>query len=162
MTTICIDSRFYNAQEGIGRYVRNLILNLPSSPAVRVVLLKDCIFHPYSIFAQLELPLRLLLIHPDLLHVPHDSPPLLWFGKTILTIHDLTKLQSTGMNTTTLPPWLYHLKHLGYNLLLRLSLYKAIHIIVPSLYVQADLIKTFHLHPTKITVTYEGVDATFS
>jgi glycosyltransferase involved in cell wall biosynthesis len=156
---ICIDARFYGVGDtGIGRYVQNLVAHLPVVPNVEFVLITNTKFHPYSLWAQLEMPWRLWQIKPDLVHIPHDAPPLLWFGKTILTIHDLTKLHSTGLATTTLPSWLYHFKHLGYTILLRLSLLKASHIITPSHYVKVDLITTFGINPAKISVIYEGVD----
>lgn len=159
MKTICIDTRFYGVGDtGIGRYVENLIKHLPSDPAIKIVLIDKTRFHPYSLWSQFEMFWRLLQIRPDLLHVPHDSPPLLWFGPTIVTIHDLTKLKSTGLDTTTLPPWLYYIKLLGYKILLYLSLHKSSRIIVPSNYVKTDLLKSFDLSPAKISVIYEGVD----
>lgn len=159
MTTICIDARFYGAGDtGIGRYVQNLVTHLPVSPDTRVVLLNKSRFHPYSILAQFEMPWLLWKLKPDLVHIPHDAPPFFWLGKTILTIHDLIKLHSTGLSTTTLPPWLYHLKLFGYRLLLTLSLHRAAHIITPSQYVKDDLLAHFSLSPDKISAIYEGVD----
>lgn len=159
MKTVCIDARFFGVGDtGIGRYVQKLVAKLPRDPNIKIILLNTARFHPYSVFAQFEMPWILWRIRPELLHVPHDSPPLLWFGKTILTIHDLTKLHSTGLTTTTLPAWLYHFKLLGYKLLLSFSLRHAFHIITPSHYVKNDLLKHFELNPAKISVIYEGVD----
>jgi glycosyltransferase involved in cell wall biosynthesis len=158
MKKICVDCRFFGIKDtGIGRYVENLVTHLPTDPSIEVYLLKDCKYHPYSILSQLELPIKLWRIKPDLVHIPHDAPPFLWFGKTILTVHDLTKIHSSGLSSTTLPAWLYHFKYICYRLLLAFSLSKAAHIITPSNFVKQDLVSTFGINPTKISVTYEGV-----
>lgn len=162
MKTICIDARFYGVGDtGIGRYTQNLLANLPTDPGIKVVTISKTRFHPYSIWSQFEMLWLLLKIRPNLLHIPHDAPPLLWFGPIIITIHDLIKLESTGLATTTLPPWLYHFKNLSYRLLLSLSLMKAVHIITPSSYWKNILVRDYHISASKIGVIYEGVDAIF-
>ncbi|HEX9008354.1 MAG TPA: glycosyltransferase family 1 protein, partial [Patescibacteria group bacterium] len=57
---------------------------------------------------------------------------------------------------------LYSVKRLGYIFLTNVIARKASHILTPSEYVKQDVIKTFHLDPNKVTVTYEAVDRSLS
>jgi hypothetical protein len=109
MQTICIDARLWGIKHtGIGRYVENLIDNLPGkvvlivSPDVKnepkLAKYKKYVarFHPYSNIAQFEIAWLLWKIKPDLLHVPHFTVPVLWTGKMVITIHDLISIFPVG------------------------------------------------------------------
>ena len=170
MKTVCIDARLWGVRhKGIGRYVENLIANLPGKVTLIVPAdLKNepkltkfekyyAQFHPYSFLSQLEMFWLLLCIRPDLLHIPHFTIPILWPGKIIVTIHDLVKHLSRGKDTTTRNQTLYWLKYLGYLATVWLAVHRASHIIAPANYWKDILIKKYHLHPKKISVTYEGV-----
>ncbi len=174
MKTLCIDARFWGIQHtGIGRYVENLIANLPKDPSIEVVLLVDTKdqyrpallpfkkylthYHPYSFRAQIELNALLYRIHPDLLHSTHFTIPIFWFGKKIVTIHDLIKHISTGKNTTTKAPLFYAFKHIVYQCLVWYAVKSSNHIITPTNYWKTELMKKYNISSTKISVTYEGV-----
>src|SRR3972149_3816442 len=146
---ICIDARFWGVQHtGIGRYVENLIDNLPTDPHINVILIVHpdqadesklarftkyyARFHPYSVFSQLEMLWLLIQIRPDLLHVPHFTIPLLWPGKMVITIHDLIKHLSRGRETTTRNPLVYGLKYLGYLAVVWIAIQRATRILVPA------------------------------
>jgi glycosyltransferase involved in cell wall biosynthesis len=161
MKKICIDARIYDSKFGIGRYASNLISHLPPSNKYQIVSITKSIFHPYSLLAQLEIFIRLILINPHLLHVTHDGLPLLWFGPTIITVHDLTKLKNLSQAPTLLPIHYYRVKLFVYRMLLAHFLRLAKRIIVPSLYVKSELLKNFKLDSQKISVIYEGVDKLF-
>lgn len=178
MKKICIDARFWGiGHTGIGRYVENLIANLPVDNQVEIVLIVHpdqdhepslqryaryvARLHPYSVWSQIEMALLLWEIRPDLLHVPHFTIPVLWFGKTVVTIHDLIKHLSTGPLTTTRTTPVYWFKHLGYLLLVRLAVTRAKKIIVPAKYWKNILVDKFSLDQQKIVVTYEGVGNRF-
>lgn len=173
--TICIDARLYGyAHTGIGRYVANLIRFLPADKHTRIVLIVSpadysnpqlqayprfiARFHPYHPLAQLEMPLLALRIRADLLHVPHFSIPVLWPGRLVVTVHDLIKNISRGRDTTTRSPMMYHLKYLGYLFVLKLALLRARKIFVPAKYWREILIRDYRIDPSRIIVTYEGVD----
>ncbi len=171
---ICIDARMWGIKHtGIGRYIENLIDNLPgeiilivppdlkNEPKLAKFTKYYARFHPYSFLAQLEMFWILSFIRPDLLHVPHFTIPVLWPGKMIVTIHDLIKHLSKGSDTTTRHPLLYWLKYFGYLTIVWLAVYRASHIIVPAKYWRDILIKKYHLNPDKISVTYESVAQTF-
>ncbi|MEK7091006.1 MAG: glycosyltransferase [Patescibacteria group bacterium] len=171
---ICIDARMWGIKHtGIGRYIENLIDNLPgdvilivppdlkNEPKLAKFKKYYARFHPYSFLAQLEMLWILSFIRPNLLHVPHFTIPVLWLGKMIVTIHDLIKHLSRGRDTTTRHPFLYRVKYLGYLIIVWLAVHRAIHIIVPAKYWKSILEKKYRLNPAKISVTYEGVSPAF-
>lgn len=170
MKRVCIDARMWGiSHTGIGRYVENLVDNLPSdvvlitNPEVKNELKLARFekhyakFHPYSYFSQLEMLWLLWKIEPDLLHIPHFTIPILWWGKMVITIHDLIKHQSKGSATTTRHPLIYWAKYFQYLFVVWFAVHRASHIIVPANYWREILIKKYNLNPRKISVTYEGV-----
>ncbi len=172
---ICIDARLWGIKHtGIGRYIENLIDNLPgevvlivpselaNEPKLAKFKKYFAHFHPYSLLAQFEMLWILSFIRPDVLHVPHFTIPILWPGKMVVTIHDLIKHISRGHDTTTRHPLLYWPKYFGYLMIVWLAVHRASHIIVPAKYWKDILIKKYHLNPAKISVTYEGVSKTFT
>ena len=115
----------------------------------------------YSLQEQIFLPLKLLKIKPDLVHFPHFNVPIFWWGKQVVTIHDLIKHESKGPQTTTRWRPLYWFKYLNYRFLVWLVVKRAIKVIVPSHYWKKELVHRFKLKPEKIVVTYEGADSKF-
>ena len=173
MKVICIDARFWGIKDtGIGRYTENLIDHLPFDQNVKLVLLvspqtalepkltrysKYIIYHhPYTLRSLIETHLALFKINPNLFHATNLSVPVLWPGKIVVTIHDLIKDYSRGLANTTRHPAVYWFKYLEYLILVRLAILRASHIIVPANYWKEILIKKYHLHPERISVTYEG------
>lgn len=180
---ILIDARLYGpTHTGIGRYVQNLLFQLIHQPSfssykwtllvypqLLEVIKKDLgsnfsyvpinIRH-YSLAEQILLPITVYRLHPTLFHVPHFNKPILYFGKTIVTIHDLIKHFSKGQDTTTKAPLLYWPKYFAYLLLTRLVInYNPL--IVPSNFWRDYIIKNFSKSPDKIITTYEAVDPKF-
>ena len=172
---ICIDARLYGVSHtGIGRYLENLLENLPQEAQKDIVLLvspdqfnqsklsgfqKIRVYsHPYSFFSQIEIPYWLFRIRPRLLHVPHFTIPLLWPGKIIVTIHDLIKNISTGKETTTRSPFLYKLKYYSYLFIVQAAVRRAVRIIVPTQYWLEKLGEIYPQSKGKTLVTYEGVN----
>lgn len=171
---ICIDARLWGGKHtGIGRYIENLIDNLVKSSKYEFVLIVPpslksepkldsftkyyARFHPYSLFSQFEMLYLLIIIRPDLVHIPHFTIPVLWPGKIVVTIHDLIKHFSKGSETTTRQKHTYWLKYFGYLLIVRLAVLRANHIIVPAYYWKKIIAQKFKLTTSKISVTYEGV-----
>lgn len=174
MNRICIDARFWGIKHtGIGRYVEELIDNLPGE--VELIVHPDqehepklakykkylAIQHPYSLASQFEMFGLLNNIKSDLVHFPHFFVPILWRGKYIVTIHDLIKHYSTSLSSTTRNPLVYFVKQLGY----RLSIWNAINfsqnIIVPTNYWKKEIANHFNVSQDKIMVTYEAVSSKF-
>ena len=170
MSRICIDARFWGIKHtGIGRYVENLIDNLPSEviliihpenqsePKLARFKKYYAQYHPYSYLAQFEMLWLLVKINPDLLHVPHFTIPLLWWRKMVVTIHDLIKHFSKGPATTTRHPFIYWAKYLQYLFIVWFAVHRANHVIVPAQYWKEIIIEKYQLNASKVSVTYEGV-----
>lgn len=180
---IVIDARLYGPKHtGIGRYTKNLLQALvhqPNFSKYRFTLIiypeletevkKDLgnnfdyfitnIRH-YSIKEQLILPFILYRLHPDLVHFTHFNKPLLYFGTSVVTIHDLIKHFFKGRLNTTKNAVTYWIKHFFYMILTNIVI-KTNTIIVPSDFWRDYIIKNFKVSPKKITTTHEAVDSAF-
>jgi len=111
----------------------------------------------YSLKEQLIMPQVFAKQKLDLLHIPHFNLPLLYFGKVVLTIHDLLWHYQRGGGATTLPTWLYYFKYGFYRLTVARAVNKASAIIVPSNKVAKE-VNNFYPHiSSKIHVIGEGV-----
>lgn len=173
---IGIDARLIT-ETGVGRYIRNLIGELANIDTTN----EYVIFLPHSSFAAFVLPnsrwrkvaarvhwhtVAEQIVMPrlfraadlDVVHIPYHNPPMFYFGRMVITIHDLTILHFATGKATTLPRVLYHLKRLGYWVELWVGLRRAKKIIAVSQATKQEIIDHFHVSPDAITVTYEGVD----
>ncbi len=177
---IGIDARLYGPKHtGIGRYTQNLLrqlINLDkknqyvlfgdpdllqqdfNSSQIKIVPLKTRI---YSFSEQLVNLFKFKKQNLDLLHVPHFNAPIFYNQPLVITLHDLIKHFSTGTKTSTLPPWQYQVKRLGYKLVLNQTIKKSNAVITPSHYWKNYLINNMSLDPQKIHVTYEAVTSDF-
>src|SRR3989344_2347227 len=120
MARIGIDARFYGPEgTGIGRYVEKLLENLELLDQKNdyFVFLRSSNFHIYnpkkpnfikikadahwySVKEQIIMPAILVKEKLDLVHFPHFNAPLLYPGKFVVTIHDLTK-SNFGSSTSS-------------------------------------------------------------
>lgn len=177
---IIIDARLYGPKHtGLGRYTKNLLValtKLPDFKKYKFTLLaypeleteiKEDLgnnfdyfitnIRHYSITEQLLLPLVLKYLQPDLVHFTHLDRPILYFGKSIVTVHDLIRHFSKGSDTTTKNPLFYWPKYWGYLLMTHIVL-RTSYIIVPSNFWRNFIINNFHFNPQNIITTYEAVD----
>jgi len=182
---IAIDIRMYGLKHaGIGRYIKNLIKQIKKTERNNIdfwLIVKSEDFSKikkelgnkffyiqsnikhYSIKEQLILPLVLMKEKFDLIHFPHFNVPIFYFDKYIVTIHDLIKHESKGVDTTTKNPILYWFKYLNYHFVFWLAVKRAAKVIVPSKWVKKQLISKYpYLSGTKIVVIYEGVERKFT
>lgn len=173
---IVIDARFYGVQAGIGRYIRNLINNLQKIDKENeyfiLLLGKDfkdfnesynfnkklADFNWYGVEEQLRLPGILNGLKADLVHFPHFNIPLIYKGKFVVTIHDLTHQHFAMKRATTRLPFIYFIKQKGYKLVFKKAVRESLKIITPSNYVKNLIIKEYGINQSKINVIYEGVD----
>jgi len=175
---IVVDGRMYGLEHaGIGRYVLNLIHHLEKVDRKNdyFVLLKDKYFkkleftnprfkkvranYPhYSLTEQIILPFKLFSLRPDLVHFPHFNLPLFYWGKFVVTIHDLIKHEFRGKSTTTTAQILYWPKYFFYRLLTALVLKRARVVLTPSRWWKERLTKKYRVKGEKIIVTYEGAN----
>ena len=169
MTRIAIDLRMYR-HSGIGRYLRNLLpplLPLLQATRIRVIappaLIADAkwlhdqrleVFATdapvYSIAEQL-LPLKGAFQDTQLLWVPHYNVPILYRGPLVVTIHDIAPL--------ALPETLGNpVKRAYARLLTERATRHATAILSVSDFTARELETTLGVDPSKITVTYQGLE----
>ena len=183
MIHIVIDARLYGpTHTGLGRYTKNLLISLKSLPnfkryrftllvypELRQIIEDDLgqnfsyittNLRHYSISEQLFLPFLLLKLKPDLVHFTHLDKPIFYFGKSVVTVHDLIRHFSKGLKTSTKSPIFYWPKYWGYLLMTKL-IFLTSNIIVPSNFWRDFIIKNYHLNPSKIITTYEAVEPEF-
>jgi glycosyltransferase involved in cell wall biosynthesis len=180
---IIIDARLFGPKNtGIGRYTQNLLISLKNQKNFSnfrfglIIKNEDKkeissllgnsyqyfetnISH-YSLKEQLLLPSFINQLKPDLVHFTHFNKPLLYFGKSVVTIHDLIKHFYRGKETTTKKSFFYWPKYLIYRFLTDFTI-KHNSLIVPSNYWRNYIIHHYHLAGSKITTTYEAVDPNF-
>ncbi len=176
---IGIDARLID-ETGVGRYIRNLVGELAKQDTINeyVIFLPPRSFsrfvlpnirwskvrvqvHWHTVSEQIIMPRVFAAAHVDIVHIPYHNPPILYGGRMVITIHDLTILHFSTGKATTLPLPLYYLKRLGYWLELWIALWRASHVIAVSEVTKQEIIDHFHVPSEKITVTYEGVDPAF-
>lgn len=176
MKTIGIDCRLAGKKHaGIGRYIEELVtritlepsinwvlflhdadqLTLPKLPNVRTVLAP---VRHYSLQEQLQMPGIFAKEKLDLLHVPHFNVPLLYRGKTVITIHDLLWHTQSNASATTLSPLIHAIKYAFYKIITAHAVKSALSILVPAQTVKNEILQFYPtLAPDKISVTLEGV-----
>lgn len=171
---VVIDARMYR-ELGVGRYIRNLILELQKTHKQEyfILLLKKDFenlklqnnfkkiladFRWYGVSEQIKLPKILKGLDPDLVHFPHFDVPIFYSGKFVVTIHDLIHQHFNMQRATTHGPLIYKLKQLGYKKVFQFAIKKAEKILVPSNFVKNQLIEDWGVDEEKIVVTYEAVD----
>jgi glycosyltransferase involved in cell wall biosynthesis len=170
-----IDARMINAS-GIGRYVRNLIEELQKIDKENeyyVFLLKKDLpqinlpknFHKveadflwYTLKEQTRFPAILNKHKLDLVHFPHFNIPVLYKGKFVVTIHDLTHLDFKMKRASTHNRVFYEVKHQAHIQVLKTALKRSKKILTPSNFVKEEIVTRFNIKPEKIEVTYEAVD----
>lgn len=171
---IGIDGRLWN-ETGVGRYVRSLFRYLPEldqeneyvwflgekeydtlemfSSKWRKV---KADIHWHTFAEQTILPLVFLRENLDLLHFPYFTFPILYPKKFVVTIHDLIFDHYKTGKTSTLPPWFYLVKKLGYHIVNWVSVYRAQKIFTLSQDAKNELITHYKADPAKVVVTYES------
>ena len=173
---IGIDARIWgSSSRGVGRHVQNLVENLEKidrknqyfiflrEPGFNSYQPKNKNFHKvladvtwYGAKEQVIMPGIFSASNLDLLHVPHFNVPLLYQGKMVVTIHDLTMLKFGGRETSTLPAPIFLVKRAGLRFILQDAAQRAAAVITFSQFVKDDIAKTFGIPAKKISVTYEA------
>ena len=182
---IGIDCRLWS-ETGVGRYIRNLVLNLQKIDSKNTYILfvlskdRDEILKQvedtrrniqddtfkiievdirwHSIKEQLRFASILSYENLDLMHFPYISVPLNYQKPFVVTIHDLIPYYYPTSKASTLPAPIYFLKLLAYKYILKQAVNNAKKIISVSNMTKDEIIKHFRVYSEKIVVTYEGVD----
>lgn len=172
---LLFDGRFWRrATGGIGRYSRELLkelLKLKTDDQFHIIVstqdksefnLKDqrIITHVvdidhYSLAEQTKLLKIIQEINADLVHFLNFNQPILFRGRRITTIHDLTvKFFPVGRSQND------PLRRLAFELVMRHAAQSAA-IITPSRATKMDVIEELKVDPEKIHIIYESASAHF-
>ncbi len=175
---IGIDVRLWK-ETGIGRYIRNLVLNLgefdkdntyvffakrtdfedikKSAKNVKYELIA-CEIPWHSVNEQLEFPRLLNKYNLDLMHFPYFSVPVFYKKPFVVTVHDLIINHFPTGQATTLPLPLYVMKKLGYSVVIKNAIQKSKKILVPSKATKQEILDHYAVSADKVYITPEGVD----
>jgi len=172
---IGIDARMYGKnQSGIGTYIKNLtekIFELDKDNDYYLFLLDPMHsqYKPvnervhkikvnsswYSYAEQTKFLKDIYKQKLDLIHFPHFNAPILYSGKRIHTIHDITPKFFPGHKQKS---WF---RKKAYELAIKTSLKKSSKIITISQNTKNDLINYFQVPEDKIIITFLGIESHF-
>lgn len=169
---IVIDARIINSSTG--RYVERLVYNLQKidkineytilvptkdlnffKPAVKNFKVVAADFKNYSFAEQTTFKKFLDDLAPDLVHFCMPQQPVLYKGKHVTTVHDLTLLNTYNSDKNWL---IFHAKQLVGRYVFKKIGHTSTHIITPTQYVKDDYTTFAGISPEKVTVTYEAAD----
>jgi glycosyltransferase involved in cell wall biosynthesis len=170
MKTIAIDVR--ESGTSTGRYIDNLIKYLHElQPKHSIILLAkahridyfkeiapnfkiiESNFKEFTFSEQIGLLQQIKNLKPDLVHFGIVQQPILYRGKSITTIHDLTTIRFRNPAKN----WLvFTVKRWVYCFVVWRVARKSLHILTPTEFVKNDVAKFAHINLDKITVTNEA------
>lgn len=172
MSTILIDARELRTTSG--RYVERLLNYLQKADKYNdyKVLLKPedldgwhtsnprfekipCPHKEFTFAEQISLLRQIRNFNPDLVHFPFPQQPILYTGKTVTTIHDLTTLRFYNPDKNWL---IFKLKQLVYRYVIMRAARKSAAILTGTEFVAEDVAQFARISPAKITVTPEAAD----
>lgn len=173
MTKIVIDAR--ESGTTTGRYMDKLIEHLHKlQPDYEIILLTraerlqffgeiapkfiviETVFKEFTFAEQIGLLRQINGLEPDLMHFTMIQQPLLYQGKVVTTMHDLTTARFRNPSKN---PVIFVIKQLVYRLVVLVVPHKSKKVLVPSEYVKQDVAGFTHTNPGKIVVTHESADA---
>ena len=173
--TIGIDARMYGyAQTGIGNYIRHLLkfifeldkennyviflmseefddFELPNERIKKIKVSSKW----YGWKEQLLFPFQLYKENLDLMHFTHFNSPILYFKRSIVTIHDITPYFFPGHKMRSI------IRKIGFKAVFFSSVKKASKVIAVSENTKNDIANYFKIRKDKINIIYEGVDEQF-
>ncbi len=172
MSNITIDAR--ELRTSTGRYVERLLHYLqqleseheftvllkpgdmagwsPSDPRFTAV---ACPHKEFTFDEQTGYLHQLNKIRTDLVHFTLPQQPVLYRGKTVTTIHDLTTLRFTNPDKQ---PMVFKLKQQVYKYVVKRAVRKSVAVIAISEFTKSDLVDFSRIDGSKVTVTLEAAD----
>ena len=112
-------------------------------------------YKEFTLGEQIGLKRQIEKIKPDLVHFGIVQQPILYKGKVVTTMHDLT---TTRFNNPLKNKYLYTFKQYIYKWVNRIVALKSNYIIAISEYVKNDVAKFARINSRKIIVIYEAAD----
>lgn len=133
-------------------YPKDLGRWVPSNPNFTGV---ACPHKEFSFDEQLGLLQQVKALRPDLVHFTMVQQPVLYHGRVVTTMHDLTTARFRNPDKQ---PVIFWLKQQVYTWVNRKAARKSSHILVPTEFVKSDVTTFTGINPNKITVAPEGAD----
>jgi glycosyltransferase involved in cell wall biosynthesis len=172
---IVIDGRWLG-RTGIGRYSSELLAELQKQATDHeyVVLLLPEQFEKwvpsnarftkalttsevYSLAEQFKLPFEIYRHKPDLVHFQAFNLPLFYFGRYVVTIHDLTLVKFKNVRGSGAARLVYAAKQQLMKLVLWSAIKRAAQIMTPAEYTKDALVDRYSIGRGKITTTLLAV-----
>jgi glycosyltransferase involved in cell wall biosynthesis len=122
------------------------------APSFKIV---ECNTKEFTFAEQIGLLKQIRGLKADLVHFMMPNQPVLYRGKTVTTIHDLT---TTRFTNPAKIPVVFWVKQQVFKLVVRLVAHKSKHIITPSKFVKNDVAQYTKTGSNKITVTHLAAD----
>lgn len=176
--TIGIDGRLWN-QTGVGRYIRNLCVNLQKIDDKNNYVLfirnddkkeveslitdknwkiVNANIKWHSVNEQLKLPKVIEKENVDVMHFPYISVPFFYKKPFVITIHDLILHHFITGDASTLPIWFYGFKMLAYKIVINNATRKAKRVIAVSQATREEIYDHLMVKKNKVEVVYEAAD----
>ena len=172
MSRIVIDAR--ESGTTTGRYVDKLVEHLHAlEPAHDIIVLtkphrrnylkqvapgftiKPTKFKEFTLEEQTGFKKQIEKLHPDLVHFGMVQQPVLYRGKTVTTMHDLTTARFRNPDKN---PAIFWAKQQVYKWVNKKAARKSTFVITPTQYVRNDVINYTHVNPGRVVVTLEAAD----
>ncbi len=112
-------------------------------------------FKEFTFDEQIGLRKQIEGLHPDLVHFSMVQQPVLYRGKVVSTMHDLTTARFRNPDKN---PVVFTVKQQVYKWVNKRVAHTSNAIITPTQYVKDDVVDFAHISPEKVTVTYEAAD----
>ncbi len=118
----------------------------------------SCPHKEFTFSEQIGMLRQLRSLQPDLVHFGMTQQPILYSGKTITTIHDLTTVR---FRNPAKNPLIFTIKQQVYRGVIQAVARKSTAILTGSAFVKGDVVDFTGISPDKITVTHEAADSIF-
>ena len=115
-----------------------------------------CSYKEFSFGEQLGFAWQLYKLKPDLVHFTMPQQPVLYFGRSVTTIHDLTTIRFRNPSKNYL---VFNIKQRVYKKVIRMAARRSKLVIAISEFTKTDLVRFTKINPNKVVVTYESADA---
>lgn len=112
-----------------------------------------CPYKEFTLAEQTGFLFKILELKADLVHFPMVQQPILYRGKVVTTMQDLTTLRFTNPSKNIL---VFKFKQAVYKWVNIIAARKSVAIITPTEFVKDDVARFTKINSRKITVTYEA------
>jgi glycosyltransferase involved in cell wall biosynthesis len=112
-------------------------------------------YHEFGFAEQIGFLRQLRKLNADLVHFGMTQQPVLYKGRKITTIHDLTTVRFDNPSKNRAS---FKLKQAVYKKVIKKTAKESLAVITPSKFVKHDVAQYANINPDKIYVTYEAAD----